>query len=57
MPSTPRPLVIDELGIMAVVAFLLIEDVAERVPMGGALHTQHQSVVGVADLVPVLTAG
>src|SRR6185437_11969514 len=47
---------IDHLGLMAVVAFVLIEDVAERVPMRSALHAQHQSVVGIADLVPVLAS-
>ena len=57
MPSTLRPLEIDELGIVAVIGLVLVEDMAERVPMRGALHAQHQRVVGVADLVPVLPFG
>ena len=52
-----EPAGVDQLGVMAVVGLVLIEDVAERVPVGGALHAQHQRVVGVADLVPVLLAG
>ena len=48
---------IDQLGVVAVIGLVLVEDVAERVPMGGALHAQHQRVVGVADLVPVLPPG
>ena len=57
MPSTLRPRGVDQLGVVAVVGLVLVEDVAERVPVGGALHAQHQRVVGVADLVPVLPAG
>ena len=57
MPSTLRPARVDQLGVVAVVGLVLVEDVAERVPVGGALHAQHQRVVGVADLVPVLLAG
>ena len=52
-----EPLGIDELGVVAVVGLLLVEDVPERIPVGGALHAQVQRVVGVADLVPVLPAG
>ena len=48
---------VDQLGVVAVIGLVLVEDVAERVPMRGALHAQHQRVVGVADLVPVLLAG
>ena len=48
---------IDQLGIMAVIGLVLIEDVAERVPVRRALHAQHQRVVGIADLVPVLPFG
>ena len=48
---------VDQLGVVAVIGLVLVEDVAERVPVGGALHAQHQGVVGVADLVPVLLAG
>ena len=48
---------VDQLGVVAVVGLVLVEDVAERVPVRGALHAQHQRVVGVADLVPVLLAG
>src|SRR5205807_7596014 len=29
---------IDQLGVVAVIGFVLVEDVAERVPMRGALH-------------------
>ena len=48
---------VDQLGVVAVIGLVLVEDVAERVPMRGALHAQHERVVGVADLVPVLLAG
>ena len=48
---------VDQLGVMAVIGLVLVEDVAERVPMGGALNAQIERVVGVADLVPVLLAG
>ena len=48
---------IDQLGVVAVIGLVLVEDVAERIPMRGALHAQHQRVVGVADLVPVLPLG
>ena len=48
---------IDQLGVVAVIGLVLVEHVAERIPMGGALHAQHQRVVGVADLVPVLPPG
>ena len=48
---------VDQLGVMAVVALVLEEDVPERVPVRRALHAQHDGVVGVADLVPVLLAG
>ena len=57
MPSTLRPLAVDQLGVVAVIGLVLVEHVAERVPMGGALHAQHQRVVGIADAVPVLPAG
>ena len=57
MPSTREPARVDQLGVVAVVALVLVEDVAERVPVGRALHAQVQRVVGVADLVPVLLAG
>src|SRR3984893_7377809 len=42
---------------MPVVRLLLVEDVTQRIPMGGALHTQMERVVRVADLVPILPAG
>ena len=48
---------VDQLGVVAVIGLVLVEDVAERVPMRRALHAQHQRVVGVTDLVPVLLAG
>ena len=57
MPSTFSPLGVDQLGVVAVVGLVLVEDVAERIPVGGALHAQIERVVGVADLVPVLLAG
>src|SRR5262249_6650857 len=47
----------DQLGVVAVIGLVLVEDVAERVPVGGALYAQHERVVGVADLVPVLPFG
>ena len=52
-----QPPRVDQLGVMAVVGLVLVEDVAERIPVGGALHAQIERVVGVADLVPVLPAG
>ena len=48
---------VDQLGVVAVVGLVLVEDVAERIPMRRALHAEVQRVVGVADLVPVLLAG
>src|SRR6185437_14800915 len=48
---------IDHLGLVAIVTFVLVEDVAERVPVRSALHAQHESVVGIANLVPVLPPG
>ena len=52
-----QPARVDQLGVVAVIGLVLVEHVAERVPVGGALHAQHERVVGVADLVPVLLAG
>src|SRR6266478_4786638 len=52
-----QPLGVDELGVIAVVGLVLVEDVPERIPVSGPLHAQVQRVVGVADLVPVLPAG
>src|SRR5207245_2435585 len=52
-----QPLGVDELGVIAVVGLVLVEDVPERIPVRGPLHAQVQRVVGVADLVPVLPAG
>ena len=52
-----QPLGVDELGVVAVVSLVLVENVPERIPVGGALHTQIEGVVGVANLVPVLAAG
>ena len=57
MPSTLSPLASISLGIVAVVGLVLVEDVPERVPVGGALHAQIESIVGVANLVPILPAG
>src|SRR5262245_18583183 len=48
---------VDELGVVAVIGLVLIEDMPERVPVGGALHTEIERIVGVADLVPVLPTG
>src|SRR6516162_1494006 len=48
---------VDELGVIAVVGLVLVEDVPERIPVSGPLHAQIQRVVGVADLVPVLPTG
>ena len=36
-----EPLGVDQLGVVAVVGLVLVEDVAERIPVGGALHAQH----------------
>ena len=70
--STPRPIIlllgmldaehgqaarVDQLGVVAIIGLVLVEHMAERIPMRGALHAQHDGVVGVADLVPVLLAG
>src|SRR5262249_53714835 len=52
-----QPFGIDELGVIAVVGLVLVEDVPERIPVSCPLHAQIQRVVGVADLVPVLPAG
>src|SRR5215471_15554611 len=52
-----QPFGVDELGIIAVVGLVFVEDVSERIPVRGPLHAQVQRVVGVADLVPVLPAG
>ncbi len=57
MPSTLKPREFDQLGVVAIIGLVLIEDMAERVPMRGALHTKDERVVGVANLVPVLLAG
>ena len=57
MPSTVEAPGIDQLGVMAVIGLVLVEHVAERVPVGGALHAAGQRVIGVADLLPVLLAG
>src|SRR5262249_59045553 len=42
---------------VSVVALVLVEDVAERVPVGGALDAEIERVVRVPDFVPVLPAG
>src|SRR5215831_1439597 len=47
---------IDKLGVVTVVTLFFVEDMAERIPMRGALHAQHQRIVGIADFVPVLPA-
>src|SRR5215472_10329674 len=52
-----QPFGVDELGVIAVVGLIFVEDVPERIPMSRPLHAQIQRVVGVADLVPVLPAG
>ena len=57
MPSTLRPLESISRRVIAVIGLVLVEHVAQRVPMRGALHAQHQRVVGIADLVPVLPFG
>ena len=57
MPSTERPRKSISFGRVAVIGLVLVEDVAERIPVRRALHAQHQRVVGIAQLVPVLLAG
>src|SRR5262249_11839097 len=52
-----QPFGIDELGVVAVVGLVLVEDMPERIPVRRPLNAQVQRVVGVADLVPVLPAG
>src|SRR5262252_6760263 len=52
-----QPFGVDELGVIAVVGLVLVEDVPERIPVSCPLHAQIQRVVGVADFVPVLPAG
>src|SRR5215831_12993714 len=52
-----KPLGVDELGVIAVVGLVLVEDVPERIPVSGPLHAQVQRVIGVADLVPILPTG
>src|SRR5215475_3177955 len=52
-----QPFGVDELGVIAVVGLVFVEDVPERIPVRRSLHAQIQRVVGVADLVPVLPAG
>src|SRR5262249_50519336 len=41
---------IDQPGVVAVVHPFLVEDMAERVPMGRALHRHVDGVIGVADI-------
>src|SRR5579872_775736 len=48
---------VDQLSVVAVIGFVLVENMPECVPMRGALHAQHQRIVGVADLVPILSLG
>ena len=48
---------VDQVRVMAVIGFVLVEDVAERVPMRRALHAQHDGVVGITQVVPVLPPG
>src|SRR5262245_38813547 len=48
---------VDQLGVEAVIGLVLVEDVPQRVPMGGTLDAEIERIVGVADLVPVLSAG
>src|SRR5207249_9962992 len=52
-----QPFGVDELGVIAVVGLLLVEDVSQRIPVRRPLHAQIQGIVGIADLVPVLAAG
>src|SRR4051812_34811433 len=56
-PEHVESLGVDQLGVETVVGLVLVEDVAKRVPVGGALHTQHQRIVGVTNLVPILPLG
>src|SRR5215510_10053272 len=43
-----EPVGIDQLGVVAVVGLVLVKNVPERVPVGGALDAQVERVVGVA---------
>src|SRR5215813_9166217 len=52
-----QPFGIDQLGVIAVIGLVLVEDVPERIPVSRPLHAQIQRVVGIADLVPILPAG
>src|SRR6516164_474997 len=48
---------VDQLGVVTVIGLVLIKDMPERIPMRRALHAQHQRIVGIADLVPILPLG
>ena len=50
MPSLPRPLQSTSARVVAVVHLLLVEDVAERIPVGRALHRHVDGIVGVTDV-------
>ena len=51
-----QPLAVDQLGVVAVVGLVLVEDVAERIPVRRALDAQVERVVGIAQLAGVLAA-
>src|SRR5262249_12026748 len=51
--KSPR---VDQLGVVPVVSLVLVKDMAECIPVRGALNAECQRVVGVANLVPVLLA-
>src|SRR5262249_6004333 len=56
-PEDVEALGVDQFGVVSIVTFVFVEDVAKRIPMRRALHAQHQRVVGITDLVPVLLSG
>src|SRR6202000_2419631 len=45
---------VDLLGVVSVIGLVFVKHVTERVPMRCALYTQHQRLVCVPELVPVL---
>src|SRR5262245_2173690 len=51
--KSPR---VDQLGVVPVVSLVLVKDMAECIPVRGALNAECQRVIGVANLVPVLLA-
>src|SRR5690606_16713241 len=43
-----------QLGIVPVIRLVLVEDVAQSIPMRSALHAEHDGVVSISNLIPVL---